>query len=327
MDRKKEEKKKFAEEILKDIKDYFPAGYENVECEIQEKEKDNGMIKTGIVFFHSGKKPGSWVCVDDFFEEADTEKRTVTEIKETVSKIALESMENMERTKFELKNFESIEPFLSVKLVNTKANREMLSIMPHRKVEDLSLIFILRFQGTEKNVYGDMPVTYGLAQHWGKSREELYVTAMKNAMRKDAPLLEDTLEVLAEATGQGTGRHNYLYETHPVKETEIISFMLTNESRTYGAAAILYPGVREKIDRIFSEGFYIIPTSVHEVLIASKGCGKSSRELGELVREMNLSGDMERDEYLSDRIYSYDRKKKIICQVMDSVKKEKEAAR
>ena len=71
MDRKKEEKIKFAEEILKDIQDYFPAGYENVECEIQEKEKDNGMIKTGIVFFHSGKKPGSWVCVDDFFEEAD----------------------------------------------------------------------------------------------------------------------------------------------------------------------------------------------------------------------------------------------------------------
>ena len=77
---------------------------------------------------------------------------------------------------------------------------------------------------------------------------------------------------------------------------------------------------------IFTEGFYVLPSSVHEVLIVPDNGEMEPKMLGEMVREVNKN-EVERQEVLSDRVYSYDKEKHQIRQEPDSIQKVKEMER
>ena len=79
-------------------------------------------------------------------------------------------------------------------------------------------------------------------------------------------------------------------------------------------------------DMLFPEGFYVLPSSVHEVLIVPDNGEMEPKMLGEMVREVNKN-EVERQEVLSDRVYSYDKEKHQIRQEPDSIQKVKEMER
>ena len=119
-----------------------------------------------------------------------------------------------------------------------------------------------------------------------------------------------------------------LDERNPMKERPGESaYILSNKSGVFGAVYLASPEVMEKISGLFPEGFYLLPSSVHEILVMPKdgngpGQEKTPFELGEMVREVNRTC-VERDEILSDRIYEYDRENGEIRQVPESIKKER----
>lgn len=82
------------------------------------------------------------------------------------------------------------------------------------------------------------------------------------------------------------------------------------------------PGVLNQVSQIFPEGFYILPSSVHEVLIVPKGTEMEPQELGKIVREVNRT-EVSRADVLSDRVYEYDREKEKICQVPESIERKR----
>lgn len=79
-------------------------------------------------------------------------------------------------------------------------------------------------------------------------------------------------------------------------------------------------GCNGKVDQLFPEGFYILPSSIHETLIIPKDGAMTPKELGEMVREVNRT-EVLREEVLSDRVYEYDREKGKIRQVTESLEK------
>lgn len=89
---------------------------------------------------------------------------------------------------------------------------------------------------------------------------------------------------------------------------------------------ITQPEVINKLEQLFPEGFYVIPSSVHEVLIVPNNGEMDPKRLGEMVREVNRA-EVEREEVLSDRVYSYDKDKHQIRQEPDSIQKAKEMER
>lgn len=81
------------------------------------------------------------------------------------------------------------------------------------------------------------------------------------------------------------------------------TLVVSNDSMEYGAATILCPGVIERVKSYpgFENGFYILPSSVHEVLCVPK----RKRDLGELkhmVREVNETL-VDGEDFLSNGVY------------------------
>ena len=81
-------------------------------------------------------------------------------------------------------------------------------------------------------------------------------------------------------------------------------FVLTNPAARFGAAVILYPGITEELFRRFGP-YYLLPSSVHEILILPEKDSESPAELKQLIRSSNRClGDSLL--ILSDDLYRYD---------------------
>lgn len=80
--------------------------------------------------------------------------------------------------------------------------------------------------------------------------------------------------------------------------------VVTTATCIHGAAAILYPGIDEEIrsHEGFEKGYFIIPSSIHEVLVIAKEIVSDANELKEIVLDVNQNY-VAPDEVLSNNIF------------------------
>ena len=83
-------------------------------------------------------------------------------------------------------------------------------------------------------------------------------------------------------------------------------FVLTNDTKVNGAAAILNDDIRQEIAEKVGD-FYMLPSSIHETLIIPKDAGMEFKELEQMVQEVNQT-QVALGERLSDHVYEYDAK-------------------
>ena len=83
-------------------------------------------------------------------------------------------------------------------------------------------------------------------------------------------------------------------------------YVLTNDTKVNGAAAILNDDIRQEIAEKVGD-FYMLPSSIHETLIVPKDAGMEFKELEQMVQEVNQT-QVAPGERLSDHVYEYDAK-------------------
>ena len=83
--------------------------------------------------------------------------------------------------------------------------------------------------------------------------------------------------------------------------------IVSNKEQNYGAGAVLYPGVLEKISDKYGKNLYVLPASVHEVLVLPEQGEENEAEMLEaIVRQVN-AGVLSKEDFLSDKIYYYEK--------------------
>ena len=93
---------------------------------------------------------------------------------------------------------------------------------------------------------------------------------------------------------------------------EDFMYVMSNEENSFGAVCIFYDGVLEMVYQTIRENFYIIPSSVHEVIILAESMAPKKKEIEETIRDINET-QVEDEEVLSDHVYYYKKKKKTLC--------------
>ena len=83
-------------------------------------------------------------------------------------------------------------------------------------------------------------------------------------------------------------------------------YYLSNRTRVYGASAMFYPDIMEVISGQLDADLFILPSSLHEIIILPDH-GEDPSELLSVVREINEEYIEEQD-VLSTSIFYYDRK-------------------
>lgn len=197
-----------------------------------------------------------------------------------------------------MKNWTLVKDRLILSVCN--ANKKGLDGIVHTNIEDLVLIpkvlVSRRPDFTAVAIPKDFCTTY-----YGVTEEDLILQAKQTAP-KNLPLVLKPLEsMLIEELGvpEDIVNENKL-------EDEEDFLILTNTQKVYGAATMFYPNVMETIHATYGD-YYIIPSSIHEVLLLKKQEYVQMNESAilRMVQEVNFETVPEED-FLADSLYVYD---------------------
>lgn len=82
-------------------------------------------------------------------------------------------------------------------------------------------------------------------------------------------------------------------------------FVVFGKDGMSGANLLMSDKALSDIEERMGEGFYVLPSSIHEVLVVPKSFSMNERELVKMVREVNAEAVAEKDQ-LSDSIFKYE---------------------
>jgi hypothetical protein len=88
---------------------------------------------------------------------------------------------------------------------------------------------------------------------------------------------------------------------------------MTNENQCGGAASILYPNLLSEFAEEMDQDLYVLPSSIHEVLLLPTATRCADEELNRLVQAVN-SDQLPLSQQLSDHVYYYSRFEKCLLQ-------------
>ena len=318
--------KMFAEGVKQQIRLYLPEEYQNVECKVTEQQKNNGMIKTGIIFQMSGQQLAPIVYMEPFYDEVRKGK-SMEQVMNDIADVCQQSLSAQEFPEIlDFTDYDSIKEYLSVQIINTKANQRMLSMIAHREMEDLSVICRIEMPMREGEGTGSIKVTHELMSQWRVRPSEVYQKAVENAAKNSPPVLMSMNEVMAQIMGEPVEPRNLLDLVDGTDVSHEGLYVLTNPMKLNGSSVIAYPNIQEQLESVLPQGFYLLPSSLHEMIIVPRDTEISPKEMGEMVRDINQK-EVDLDEILSDRIYEFDKEKRQLRQVPESIEKGKEMER
>ena len=315
--------KVFAEGVAEQIKEYLPPEYESVTCSVKEQNKTNSVLQVGIQVDKPGHAASPIVYMESFYNEVRSGE-PMDKIMRNIAEVIQDALDGPALDQsIRIEEFESVKDYLSVMVVNTAENRKLLEQVPHKEVADLSLLCYVDLPVDQGSYNATFKITEQMLQKWNVDREELFQIASENIIPANTPVLQNLEEVTRQILIGGAPPENLLKKEIDFSNQEAMILVLTNEKKNFGAAMMFEPQVMDKLSQSFPEGFYILPSSLHEVLIRPDRGGISPTELGAMVREVNQS-QVEKMEQLSDRVYRYDKEKQKIVEVPESIERGKE---
>lgn len=174
-------------------------------------------------------------------------------------------------------------------------NEAFLADKPHRSFLDMAIVYKLVLQQDEDGL-ATVTITDSLLQEMGCTLDELHQAALANTQRLNPMEIMNLSERMRQIS----------HSEEPSEDVPV--WILSVENKVDGAAAILYPNVLEAMsDVLGGEGFYVLPSSVNEVLFLPKE-GNDVEALREMVECAN-NAELEEKEILSYSVYEYTRGK------------------
>lgn len=276
--------------------------------------KNNGKERTGLLIESPGINISPTIYLEEYFEDHLKGKGLGTIVDEILGfydSIKQERPWDCER----LRNYEGVKERIVFKLVNTLKNRKFLSTVPHRSFLDLSIVFYVLLEVTGDGTAA-MTVSDSHAEQWQVTTDTLWTDAVRNVRRllpaEFVTMNHALKEMLREKAGNADcEKENGNLLLGNISERDGM-YILSNSLRSYGAACIAYPHILEMIGEILQRDYYVLPSSVHEVVIVPYSLGLDIRELDEMVREINVTQVAE-EEVLSSHAYLYRRSTGTLC--------------
>ena len=200
----------------------------------------------------------------------------------------------------------SIKDKIVFQVVNTKENREMIALCPHRNFMDLTVVYRAITNVDDEGVSGFL-ITNDIAKAEDLTEKTLYAMAKKNT-KKLFPFKRERIEETMMRMMKRWGANDKdIDESFPyideVPEKERV-YVISNQFEFFGANALLYKEVIGDVANSIGTDCYILPSSVHDLVVLSTDIFGESTKLINLVRETN-SEHVRTSDRLSDSIYLY----------------------
>lgn len=272
---------------------------ESVAVRIHTAEKNNGTIRRGLTLTEQDINISPTIYLEEYyrqFQNGGSLEHITSDILRLYNEVRFQKSWGEEK----LYDYSQVKEKVIYRLVNYKSNEKMLRNVPYIVYLDLAIVFCVLLEVTK---YGTatMAIRNDHLDLWGVEKEELYRQASENTSKFLPDDFSSMSAVIEELTEESEAHISF-----EDKEEEM--YVLSNRIHSYGAAAILYSGRMEGIGMYLKSNYYVLPSSVHEVIVVPEKAAVEKEDLSAMVAEINRT-QVEAEEVLSDHAYYYDRKK------------------
>lgn len=269
--------------------------------------KTNGS-KEGLQCRHEGDTHAFIVYLDDF-----SELYLSGEPMADIGKYAASVIEEKRAAMPELTVLPSPEKFqegLFIQMVNAEKNEEMLKNVVHDTFGDMAAIVRCKVAEEEDGIYSfkvkkDNLVLFKMTE--GEVLERAYqnTATQKFQVWNTTDIMREVLERQIEA-GEVSEIQREVMEEMLSKESPL--YVMSNPERMNGANVVMCQEALHKAYGDFGEPYYILPSSVHEVMLVKESENIDIGVMKDMVRAANESA-VKPEELLSYEVFRYDGRK------------------
>lgn len=273
----------FKKAVVSDILNYMSPEMQQLEIIETSVEKVNTTL-TGLIF----KKEGVTACPSIYVEDLYMDYLEEDDLKKVLQKGAMRICNGFEREidLVDMLKKDMIKENIVFQLINTEKNEKLLADIPHRNFQDLSVIYsyVIEYQ---EEYSASVMIKNELLELLEMNEQQLYEMALVNTKRLFPTIIHASFP-------------------EEIMPPEYNMFLVSNQRNNQnGSASILYEEVIQKLEEKIKDDFYIIPSSICEVLVVSAK-SFNSIELRQTVKDVNDT-ILNPKEFLSYNVYFYNR--------------------
>lgn len=202
---------------------------------------------------------------------------------------------NMKALEDIIKNYRLMLKHLIIQAVSAERYEGILHLIPHERMEDIAIIYKAVIESGGEYT-ASVIVSHELLKSQGITESTFKKGALKQVSINRPVIIKGLKETIMEMTGTAYGE----IEDHDEK-----IFIATTKDRTYGSGVIIYPGFLDDAGKQLKGSFYVLPSSIHEVLLLKDDGTMEPDALRDIVKSVNRTTVAPEDR-LTDSVYRYD---------------------
>lgn len=282
----------FKERIMDAVNEALGTG---VKVIIQKVQKNNGLELDGLTIMDNRTNIAPTIYLNYYYHLLSDGRRDLQEI---ITDILETYEEHRQSSSIDLSfftDFEKVKEKILFKLINTEQNTKLLDEVPHVSFLDLSIIFYYLYDSTDSG-NATILIRKEHLDFWKINADDLLQIAKENTPKLLPHTLNSMLDILAGIKADV-----------PMDTDDLLPmYVLTNTTNNFGAAAMLYDDVLKSFADRKNSDFYILPSSVHELILIPTDMVEDTEYLTEMVQQVNIE-QVPDTEILSNHAYYYNR--------------------
>lgn len=294
-------------EFVSECCDYLNEIYDDVAVSSVQVTKNNGLVLKGLQFRKTGLNIAPTIYLEEYYKDYGNGRNFYKVCDDIIAAYENAHSDEIPDVGF-MCEYSSVKARLFCRVVNFEKNEKLLKSVPYVECMDLAIVFYVKLKIGKQS--GSVLIRNEHFKIWNVELGQMYRDALNNNSKFLEPKIysiEDVLiEMLGNRSDDESGEVIRMLSECQTLEGNGAMYVLTNCEKYYGAAGIL----DEKILADFAEkiraDFFILPSSIHELILVPDNGHMTSESLRDMVAEVN-STQVSCDEVLSDCVYIYSR--------------------
>ena len=197
--------------------------------------------------------------------------------------------------------YEDCKDRLEIRLCDPELKPERIRDLPVIYVGDWAGYFAVNIGSDGEGMYS-FNVNNSVMKYWDITVNQLYRDVLA-AMNKEALLLFDITDIRSFLEKSTAMTSNLYGKSLSIDPQVMRLFAITNRKHIYGAGCIANHNVRKTIGDSLGYNYFVIPSSIHELMIVPDYGYDIVEELKLMVYEVNYnSGVVDQEDILSDKV-------------------------
>lgn len=280
----------FSNLVVERVKEFLPEQFENANVSLQMVTKANDVKLTGLTISSFQSNVAPTIYLESFYEKYE-DGEDVDAILKRIAEVRLEHEVTDDFDASLVTDFDRCKHLIVPRLVSVDMNMEMLERRPHTLMDELAVFYCIHLDCC-KDGTASIAITNDILKMWDMDVADLHELAVNNLPSVLPSTFKGMNEVMMEMTGM------------EFPEVEEKMYVLSNVQKVNGASALLDKEIMNTVIERVGNDFYILPSSLHEVLIVPADAGMDVSDLEVMVQEVNAT-QVSIEDKLSDHVFKY----------------------